>query len=183
VRWRDMKTNIALIGFMGTGKSAAGEMLALRLGKKFIETDAVIEERAGKTITAIFRQDGERWFRHLEHEVIKDAALQENTVIACGGGAVLNSVNMEALRRNSVIVYLAAAPSVIIRRLATGGNRRPLLDVPDRAVRVKAMLEERKPLYERAADIKINTTHLSVEALVGQIMRELAAYEAKNMQK
>ncbi len=176
-----MKTNIALIGFMGTGKSAAGELLALKLGKKFIDTDALIEERAGKSITGIFRQDGEPFFRRLEHEVIKAASRRKNTVIACGGGVVLNGANVELLKLNAVVIYLAAAPSVIMRRLATGGNKRPLLDVPERAARVRLMLDQRKPLYERAADIKLNTTNLSMEALSVRIIQELSGYAGKDI--
>ena len=178
-----MKTNVALIGFMGSGKSAAGLMLAHKLDRSFIETDALIEERAGKSISAIFKQEGESHFRRLEHEVIAGAARRDNAVIACGGGAVLNPANIELLRRSSIIIYLEAAPSVIMRRLAAGGNKRPLLDVPDRAARVRSMLEERKPLYERAADIKINATHLSMEALAELIMRELSRYDSKDSQE
>ena len=178
-----MKTNIALIGFMGSGKSAAGELLALKLGRKFIETDALIEERAGKTITGIFRQEGEAFFRRLEHEVIKDVSGEENAIIACGGGVVLNNANIELLKHSSVVVYLATAPSIILRRLATGGNRRPLLDVPDRAARVRLMLEERRPLYEQAADIKINTTNLNMEALTARILQEQSGYAGKDIKK
>jgi shikimate kinase len=175
-----MKTNIALIGFMGTGKTTVGELLAERTGRQFIETDAVIEERAGKTITAIFRQDGEAHFRRLEHEVIRDAARQQNTVIACGGGAVLNPQNIELLRKSALVIYLAAAPSRIMRRLATGGNKRPLLDVPDRAAKVISLLDQRRPLYEKSADFKIVTTHLSIESIVSTILREIRRREGQD---
>ena len=85
-----MKSNIALIGFMGTGKTAVGRVLADRLSMQFIELDAIIEQRAGKTIPEIFVQDGEIAFRELEIEATRDVAEKENTVVACGGGVVLS---------------------------------------------------------------------------------------------
>jgi hypothetical protein len=87
-----MKTSVALIGFMGTGKSAVGAVLAERLGKKFIEVDYLIEQKGGKPIPQIFEDEGEITFRELEIETIKQIAGRSNQVIACGGGAVLNRI-------------------------------------------------------------------------------------------
>ncbi len=111
-----MKSSIALIGFMGTGKTAAGKALAERLGKEFIELDALIELKAGKTIPEIFQQDGEVIFRELEIGVTKEVSQRKNAVIACGGGVVLNKINIDRLRKECLIVYLTASPRVILKR-------------------------------------------------------------------
>ena len=90
-----MKTNIALVGFMGVGKTAVGEALAKKLDRKFVELDLLIEQRAGKPIPEIFQQDGEVAFRELEIEVTKEVSRDKNLVIACGGGLVLNKINID----------------------------------------------------------------------------------------
>ena len=167
-----MKSDIALIGFMGVGKTAVGEALAKKLGNKFIELDGLIEQRAGKTISDIFRQDGEIAFRELEIEVVKEVSRGENQVIACGGGVVLNKINIDRLREKSIIVYLMASPRVILKRSSADENKRPLLDIPDRARQIRELLRFRRPFYERAADIKIDTSKLGVESIVGQIITE-----------
>jgi shikimate kinase len=103
-----MKTNIALIGFMGTGKTAVGRLLAEKLNKKFLEQDSLIEQKAGKSIPEIFRQNGEISFRELEIAATKEIAREQNAVIACGGGVVLNKINIDRLKESSVVVYLTA---------------------------------------------------------------------------
>lgn len=127
-----MKTNIALIGFMATGKTAVGKLLAQKLGKKFIELDAVIEKKAGMSIPDIFRRDGEIRFRELEIEAVRDVSAAKNNVIACGGGVVLNTINIDRLKKESVIICLEASPSVILRRTSRDKDNRPLLNVTDR---------------------------------------------------
>ncbi len=114
-----MKTNIALIGFMGTGKTAVGRVLAKKLGRKFLELDSLIEQKAGKSIPEIFQQDGEIAFRELEIEVTKKVAGQQNAVIACGGGVVLNQINIDRLRAEGRVVYLTASPRAILKRVAS----------------------------------------------------------------
>src|SRR4030042_3993286 len=113
-----MKTSIALIGFMGTGKTVVGKVLAKKLAKEFIELDAIIEKKAGRSIPEIFRQDGEIRFRELEIEAVRTVANKKNVVIACGGGIVLNTINIDRLRKGSVIICLTASPAVILRRTA-----------------------------------------------------------------
>ena len=90
-----MKTSVALIGFMGVGKSAVGEELAARLGKKLVRVDALIESKAGKSIPRIFEEEGETTFREREIEVIKEIAAEKDQVIDCGGGVVLNRINID----------------------------------------------------------------------------------------
>jgi shikimate kinase len=173
-----MKSNIALIGFMGTGKTAVGKLLAGRLGKEFIELDALIEKKARKTIPKIFARDGEIAFRELEIEATKDVAERENTVIACGGGVVLNQINIDRLRKNSVIVYLTASPEAILERTSSDKDERPLLVAENKEEKVKALLEFRRPFYERAADITVDTSGLEVPGVVEQIIARLGENES-----
>jgi shikimate kinase len=168
-----MKTSIALIGFMGTGKTAVGRVLAARLGKEFIELDAVIEKKAGKTIPEIFQQDGEIAFRELEIEAAKEAAEKKNAVIACGGGLVLNKINIDRLREGCTIICLTASLGVILKRTSDDRNGRPLLAVTDRIAQIKELLRFRQPFYDRAADIKINTSKLNTDSVVELIVAKL----------
>ena len=168
-----MKTSLALVGFMGTGKTAVAKALARRLNKEFIELDSLIQEKAGKGIPAIFQQDGEPAFRRLETEVTEQVAGRKNAVIAGGGGIVLNQINIEHLKKECVIVYLTASPEIILKRTAGAKNKRPLLEVADRAQRVRELLKQRQPLYERAADITIDTSGLNTNSVAEQIISEL----------
>jgi shikimate kinase len=172
-----MKSSVALIGFMGTGKTAVGKALAQKLGKEFIELDALIEKRAGKSIPEIFRQDGEIKFRELEIEAAKNTAGRKNAVIACGGGIVLNTINVDRLRQECVIVYLTAPPSMILKRTAPDKGGRPLLAVGDRLQQIKELLKFRRPFYERAADTTVNTSRLKVDAMVEMIIGKLREHE------
>ncbi len=172
-----MKTSVALIGFMGTGKTAVGRRLAERLGKDFVETDAIIEQRAGKPIADIFREDGELAFRELEIAAIKEIAGRRNQVVAGGGGVVLNWLNIQRLQGDAVVVLLTATPAVILRRAAAGGAARPLLNVPDRAATVRNLLKFRRPFYTRAAEITVDTSRLSLEEVVTGIINRLKEYE------
>jgi len=128
-----MKNSIALIGFMGTGKTAVGRLLADKLGKRFVETDELVAKRAGKSISEIFEQGGEGFFRELEHDVIKDVAELENLVISCGGGAVLNKANVNRLKKNCVVILLTASPEVIQERTSNESGRPLLLDSDKRS--------------------------------------------------
>jgi len=175
-----VKTSIALIGFMGTGKTVVGKLLAEKLGKEFIELDAIIEKKAGRSIPEIFRKDGEIGFRELEIAVTKDVAKEKNAVIACGGGIVLNTINIDRLRKECIIICLAASPQVIIKRTSGDTGERPLLAVPDRARQIKELLKFRKPFYERSADITINTSRISAESVVESVMEKLEDYESQH---
>ncbi|MBI4303162.1 MAG: shikimate kinase [Chloroflexi bacterium] len=173
-----MKSNIALIGFMGTGKTAVGQLLARKLGKKFVEMDSLIEQKAGKAIPDIFKQDGEIAFRELEIEVTKEVSKEKDSVIACGGGIVLNKINIDRLKEGAIIVYLKAAPGAILKRTAKQAGQRPLLNVDNPTQAIGDLLRFRKPFYERAADIPINTSKLSLEAVVEQIIAKLREHES-----
>ncbi len=172
------KSSIALIGFMGTGKTAVGRLLAAELGKDFIELDALIERRAGKTIPEIFRQDGEIAFREREIVAVGEVAGRADAVIACGGGVVLNTINVDRLREDCVIVGLTATPGVILRRTSGEPGGRPLLAVPDPLGEIRKLLKSRRPFYERAADIMIDTSRLTPGAVAARIIEQLENYES-----
>ena len=175
-----MKTNIALIGFMGTGKTAVGKVLTEKLGKEFVELDPLIEQKAGKPIPEIFKQGGEIAFRELEIEVTKEVAEKKNVVIACGGGVVLNKINIDRLRKESLIVYLTASPKIILKRTSNDAEERPLLKVANPTLTIQQLLRFRKPFYERAADIKINTSKLDISSIVEQIISKVKADESSS---
>ncbi len=178
MRYKEMKTNIALIGFMGTGKTAVGQVLAKKLGRKFFELDLLIEQKAGKSIAEIFQQDGETAFRELEIEVTKEIAREKYSVIACGGGLVLNKIKIDRLREGAVIVYLTASPRVILKRVSNEEGQRPLLEVDNPSLAIRELLMFRKPYYERAADIIINTSKLDINAVAEQIIKRLKEDES-----
>jgi shikimate kinase len=165
---------------MGTGKTSVGQALAKRLNWQLIEVDAVIERMAGKSIAEIFRDNGEIYFRELEIEAIKKVASGKKQVIACGGGAVLNTINIDRLKETGVIVNLAASPQTILRRTSSDVNVRPLLKVSDPELRIKELLKFRKPLYERAADFTINTSNLKIDTVTNKIIDGLKKYEGFN---
>jgi shikimate kinase len=176
-----MKTNVALIGFMGVGKTAVGQALAKKLNKKFVELDSLIEHKAWKSIPEIFQQDGEIAFREIEIEVTKEVAKGKNLIIACGGGVILNKINIDRLRNESRIVYLTASPRIILKRILNDGEERPLLKTPNKAREIQELLKFRKPFYERAADIKINTSKLNIDSVVEQIISKLKEDESFNL--
>jgi len=133
----------------------------------------LIELKAGKTIPEIFQQGGEVAFRELEIGVTKEVSEKKNAVIACGGGVVLNKINIDRLKEECLIVYLTASPRVILKRTSGDKNDRPLLKVVDRASEIQRLLKFRKPFYERAADITINTSKLDINSVVEQIIGEV----------
>ena len=168
-----MKTNVALIGFMGTGKTVVGRLLAGATGRDFLELDTVIAEEAGMSIPDIFAREGETGFRHRETTAVAAAANRKNTVIACGGGVVLTTINTNRLRETSRIVLLTAAQRVIVERTRRDGATRPLLAGPDPTAAIARLLEERRPLYRRAADVSVSTTRRTPEEVVSEIRRKL----------
>ena len=173
-----MKSNIALIGFMGAGKSAVGRALAVAAKMDFIDIDTAIEEKAGISISEIFAREGEPVFRRIEAAAVSDAAGGENTVVSCGGGVVLDQANIEALRRNSVIIYLSAEPSIMLRRVLKSPEKRPLLQMIDPAEAMEGLLKHRKPLYETAADLTVNTSELDIGGVVQNIRAEMRKNES-----
>lgn len=141
--------NIALVGFMGVGKSTVGQVLAAILGFEFYDTDRIIETRAGKKISDIFAQDGEARFRAMESELVRELEARQGMVISTGGGLVVNPDNMASLKKHSLVVCLWASPAVIFNRVRHQAHR-PLLQTPDPEAKIMEMLELRRPSYQQA---------------------------------
>ena len=147
--------NISLIGFMGSGKSTVGKILAKRLGLLFIDLDRVIELDQEKEIRDIFRIYGEKYFRELETKVIKKIYKNKNCVFACGGGVVERKENMDIIRENSKVVYLNISAGNAFSRLKEVKDR-PLIDVENKEKTIEKMIKERDVLYRKYAHIIVD---------------------------
>lgn len=153
--------NIALIGFMGTGKSELGRLLARRLGMEFVDCDALIEQRTGRSIADLFERSGEERFRRLERQEIARVSRRWGLVVATGGGAPKDPENMTALKRAGIVICLTASPEAIWERTRRAGER-PLLAVPDPRARISELLAERRACYAQA-DRSLDTSNLGIE--------------------
>lgn len=166
------KDNIVLIGFMGSGKTTFGKALAQKLNMSFLDTDAYIEEQAGKPIVKIFEEDGEEYFRKLETEVlIRLRDTVSNTVFSTGGGMPLRNQNARLLKEIGRVYYLTAANQVIYDRVKDDSNR-PLLQCENPYERICMLMKERAPLYEKAADVLVDTNSTDIEEVCGRIMED-----------
>lgn len=165
----EVKRNIILTGFMGTGKTTVGQRLAAVLGLPFIDTDRLVEDMTGLKIPEIFRQYGEERFRSAESRAVAHASGFSGAVVATGGGVVLNPSNMRLLRESGWIILLEACPEVLARRLQTEQGRPLLQGAADRLLAIKSLLEERKPYYWDC-DCRVDTSSLTVEEVVQQIL-------------
>ncbi|MDN5346852.1 MAG: shikimate kinase [Clostridia bacterium] len=164
--------SIILIGFMGTGKTIVGRLLAERLGREFIDTDELVEEAMGLSIPLIFRRYGESRFRAEEKAAVARATARQGAVIATGGGAVLDPENVARLKEAGVIIWLQATPEAIFERTGRGEGR-PLLEGRHSVEVIAGLLERRMPYYQQAADLIINTTGRPPEEIARQIEQEL----------
>lgn len=167
------KPNIVLIGMMGSGKTTVGSLLAKRMGYPFIDTDTELEVRTGCAVTEIFRCQGEGGFRQLETELVLRVASGNGQVIATGGGVVLNPVNIQALQRNSIIIFLSAPVPVLFQRLKSD-TVRPLLQDPDPLQKLKEIIVQRLPLYQQAAAWEVCTAGRTPVEVVEEILVHLS---------
>ena len=168
-----MKT-VVLIGFMGTGKTSAGRILANRLGYAFVDVDQKIEAANKMSIKEMFAQHGEAYFRSCEKVMVKQLAARHHAVISTGGGTVKDSENMQELRKHGVVIALTANVDVILERTGRRGTR-PVLDRADHGDRrsaVAQLLESRRELYAQA-DYTVDTSMLSPMQVVDDIQRFL----------
>jgi len=162
--------NLALIGFMGTGKSCVGRVAADILHFTFLDTDHVIEARAGKAISDIFTQDGEPAFRQWERRIVEELTRREKTVIATGGGLPANEANLASLRQHALVICLWASPETIWERVR-GHDHRPLLKELDPLARIRQLLAAREPHY-RQADVLVNTGMRSVREVALHVVQQ-----------
>lgn len=164
--------NIVLTGFMGTGKTTVGRLLAERLGYEFVDTDRVIEERHGK-IADIFRSMGEEGFRRIERELAAELADRTRLVISTGGRMMLDARNIASLSRNGRVFCLVATPDAIFERVTNDPSQieRPLLSVPDPRQRIVELLAERSEDYRRFD--QVSTDAVSPSAVVSDLVARL----------
>jgi shikimate kinase len=163
--------NIALTGFMAVGKSAVGRNLARKLGRHFVDLDKVIQREEGMKVKEIFSSKGERYFRRAEKLALAKILLQDEQVIATGGGAVMDEENLRLLRERSFLVCLTAAPEALLRR-AGNKRQRPLLEGGSRAQRIRELLAQRERNYARA-HFAVDTSDLTVDQVVEKIIEAL----------
>lgn len=168
------RRNLVLIGFMATGKSAVGRELAARLERRFVDTDALVEEAVGLRIPEIFRVHGEAYFREQESAVIAGLGRfpPGSLVVATGGGAVLRESNLEHLRRHGLIILLTASVRAVLRRTGRTAGRPLLPGGGNRRRAVLALLQEREHCYRRC-DLAVDTTNKRPPRVAAEIIRHL----------
>ena len=169
--------NIILIGYRAAGKSAVGRRLAARMGKEFVDTDEIIEKKQGISIHDIVEYNGWDCFRALEKGTIKEISREGDLVIAPGGGAVIDPENLRALKENGLIIWLQADRETLCRRMEKDSQtlaRRPSLTGKSPLEEFGEIMVSRDPLYEKAADGKLDTSLLDIEAVVKSVLRIVA---------
>ena len=174
-----MKDNLILIGFMGTGKTSLGKLLASNLGRAFIDLDEKIEADTKMTIPEIFEKHGEKYFRELEKKAVREISERRGLVIATGGGTVKDSENVEMLKKSGMIICLTTDAEEIFRRTEKRGER-PVLDSggENRIDTIKKLLSEREKFYD-CADYKIDTTEWSPLQIIDDICKHLKQRDFK----
>ena len=160
--------NLALIGFMGTGKTTVGRLVAEALHFDFLDTDELIQSRTGKSIAEIFAQDGEPAFRELERQIVRELSTKTKTVISTGGGLPTNPENLALLKSYAVVVCLWSSPDKIWNRVKNQTHR-PLLHDPNPQKKIQDLLTTREPFYKQA-DVLVNTDVRNVREVVQQLV-------------
>jgi shikimate kinase len=160
--------NLALIGFMGTGKTAVGRLVAEQMGFEFLDTDELIQTRTGRMIADIFNKDGEAAFRKLETQTIEELSTHTRTVISTGGGLPANPANMAKLKIHALIICLWSEPDKIWERVRHQSHR-PLLHDADPQKKIRELLALRKPFYKQA-DVLINTDIRGLREVAQQVV-------------
>lgn len=163
---------ISLVGMPGGGKSTVGRHLAKRIGWRFADTDALVEQRLGCSIRTFFERSGEGAFRDIESEVIAEATGVPCRVISTGGGAVLRSQNRALLHSATCVVYLRSTPEELYRRLRHDKTR-PLLQVDDPLGKLRELFIQRDPLYSEVAHFVVETGRPTVATLVNTVLMQL----------
>jgi len=169
-------TNIVLIGYRGTGKTAVAQRLAELLGCDWADTDDEIEQRAGKSIADLFQSVGEAGFRDLESQCVEELTERDDLVLAAGGGAVLRESNRQLLKAFGHTVLLTATPETICHRLAGDpqtADRRPKLTNAGGLTEVEDLLAQRTPIYRQCADLTVDTECRTPSEVAEEIIDQL----------
>ena len=160
--------NLALIGFMGTGKTSVGRLVAEQLGFEFLDTDELIQARTGRTIADIFSKNGEAMFRQLEGQIVEELAARTKTVFSTGGGLPTNSDNLAKLKSHALVICLWSSPDKIWERVRHQSHR-PLLHDADPQKKIRALLAAREPFYKQA-DVLVNTDIRGMREVAQQVV-------------
>lgn len=165
--------HIALIGFMGVGKSTVSACLGEMLGRTVIDMDRKIEEEEGMSIPDIFETYGEAYFRSLETKLLTETGTKEAVILSCGGGVAMREENVRTIKKNGRIVLLDASPATILERVGADEGR-PLLKGRKDIASIRALMEERREKYEAAADIVVSTDKKEVRQICEEIIQKLS---------
>jgi shikimate kinase len=161
--------NIVLTGFMGTGKTTVGKLLAKKLNRQFFDTDKIIEERLQATISEIFKKIGEPKFREFETQTISLISNLQDAVISCGGGTVVNPVNVANLNKNGIIINLYASADHILKRIGENDSRPLIKKMINPFEEITKLLAQRQKAYKECA-FAVNTENLTPEQVVDKIL-------------
>ena len=164
--------NLFLIGFMGAGKSSVSAGLGRMLGREVVEMDQRIAAQEGMSIPELFAQKGEPYFRPCETALLKSFAQGAPRIVSCGGGVPLREENVVAMRESGTVVLLTASPEVILERVKDS-DERPLLQGHKDVSYIAVLMEQRRPRYEAAADITVDTSQLNIEEVCRQVLRQV----------
>ena len=164
--------SLFLIGFMGAGKSSVSAGLGRMLGREVVEMDERIAAQEGMSIPELFAQKGEPYFRACETALLKSFAQGAPRIVSCGGGVPLREENVAAMRESGTVVLLTASPEVILERVKDS-DERPLLQGHKDVPYIAALMEQRRPKYEAAADITVDTSRLNIEEVCRQVLRQV----------
>lgn len=161
--------NIVLLGFMGTGKTSVGKILAAKLGWVFLDTDAMIEKEVGAPVRDIFKASGEPAFREMEAKTVGLVAMMDKAVISTGGGVPLLESNVRELERNGVTICLTATPETILERVKDEADVRPLLKDGDPSMKIRKLLSDRRAAYARAKH-QVATDGLTPDQVAAKVL-------------
>lgn len=162
-----------LIGFMGAGKTSVSRALGRALGRDVVEMDQRIAEQEGMTIPDIFAQKGESYFRACETNLLNSFSRSGPCVVSCGGGVPMREENVAAMRRSGLVVLLTARPEVILDRVRDDHSR-PLLEGHKDIAYIAALMEQRRPKYEAAADLTVDTSDKSIAEICREVLQQAA---------
>ncbi len=177
------KSNIVLIGFMGTGKTTVARRIAEKTGYDIREMDELIEKDMGMSVARIFQERGEPYFRDLESDMAQRVASSENVVISCGGGTVMRRKNVDALRRSGRIILLRAKPETVLERLKKNGDKRPVLSKYQSRGYISWLMKKRRDAYMGAADYIIDVDGRATDDIADEIISYIGVKTAEEQGK
>lgn len=171
---KEVKKNIFMIGFMGSGKTSVSLQLADMTGLPKAEMDQIIVDREQMTIAEIFAQKGEPYFRAQETELLREFGSTGPQIVSCGGGVAMREENVEEMRKSGSIICLTATPEVIYERVKDS-RERPILNGNMNVEYIAELMEKRRPFYEKAANIIIDTSHMRIDQVAEAVLTAVNA--------